>query len=462
MKQAITFTPMTNPHFPPITSQTHSTDGRALQPPASGIPAARAELLREHYRAALLDNVVPWWEKHGPDREYSGIFSCLERDGHTYSGDKYMWMNARAVWMFSRLYNQVEPRPLWRELAELGARFMLDHAFRDGGKMYFRLTREGKPLATCLSIYTEGFATIALAELSAAAGDRALWDRAVAMYGRLDALWGAPSDTALLGYPLQAQFHLHSHDIVRMTLAQVMRDHDADPRWLADTKRSVESILRLHWKPELSALLENVSFQGEALLDLTEGRMVNPGHAIEGAWMILEFARHTGDAALVQTAVDIILASLERGWDQRYGGIRYVLNIDGSPTHPLEGDMKLWWPHCETLYALLLAWDLTGRDDVQKWYDRVHEYAFGSFPDPEYGEWFGYLNRDGSPTWTAKATGWKCFFHLPRVLLRCCRLLDGRRRDEIRTLRVEGKEAGIAPAGPPSRPVRRKNAAPRE
>lgn len=391
---------------------------------SSLIPKQRAKSLCEHYRAALLDNVVPWWQKHGPDREFGGIYSCLERDGHRYSDDKYMWMNARAVWMFSHLYNQVEKRPLWRELAELGARFMLDHAFREGGKMYFRLTRDGKPLATCLSIYSEAFATIGLAELSVVNGDHSLWDRAVAMYDRLDAMWGTPSDTALLGYPLMTQFHLHAHDMMRMTLARVMNTLKPGARWQADMKRGAESAIRLHWKPELSAMLENVSPEGETMLDLPEGRMVNPGHAIEGAWMMLEIAQDTGDAAMAQTAVDIILSSLDRGWDAQYGGIRYMLNIDGSPPHPLEVDMKLWWPHCETLYALLLAWDMTGRDDLRVWYERVHQYAFGHFPDPDYGEWYGYLNRDGSPTWTAKATTWKCFFHLPRILLRCLQLLQ--------------------------------------
>jgi N-acylglucosamine 2-epimerase len=390
----------------------------------NSLPAVRAEQLREHYRSVLLDDIVPWWERNAVDRECGGFYSCLERDGHPYSSEKFMWMNARAVWMFSHLYNRVEPRPEWREMAEQGAQFMLKHAYRDDGKMYFRLTREGKPMATALSIYTESFATIALAELSAATGNHAYWDRAVQMYDRLMPRFGQPSDTALLGYPINAEFHLHAHDMVRITLAWVMNRIAPSERWEADLTLSVDSILRRHWKPELRALLENVAMDGSAMLDLPEGRMVNPGHAIECAWMLLEIAEHRDDEALRQTAYDIILASLERGWDEKYGGVRYVLNIDGSPTHSLEADMKLWWPHCESLYALLLAWKISGREDLGRWYERVHDYAFSSFPDREYGEWFGYLNRDGSPTWTAKATAWKCFFHLPRVLLRCYQLLS--------------------------------------
>ena len=63
-------------------------------------------------------------------------------------------------------------------------------------------------------------------------------------------------------------------------------------------------------------------------------------------------------------------------------------------------------------------------DDLAAWYERAHDYTFAHFPDPDYGEWFGYLNRDGSRVRTAKANGWKGFFHLPRVLLRCFGLLS--------------------------------------
>ena len=99
-------------------------------------------------------------------------------------------------------------------------------------------------------------------------------------------------------------------------------------------------------------------------------------------------------------------------------------NIDQTPCHNLEADLKLWWPHCESLYALLIAWAYTGREDIRQWYEKVHDYTFTHFPDPEYGEWYGYLNRDGSKVWTAKANGWKGFFHLPRILYRCYQLLS--------------------------------------
>ncbi len=392
------------------------------------IPVQRAAELYEHYRAALFDDVVPWWMSHSLDREYGGYYSLLERDGRPWATDKYMWMNGRQVWLLSHLYNVHQQNPQWLDAAALGAAFLRRHAFKDDGKMHFRLDRQGRSRSEVLSLYTEVFGAIAMAEYGKASGDESYWTKAIEMYDFLMPRLGQPSDTALLGYPIHAAFHLHAHDICRITVAWVFNEIRPDSRFEDDLTRSARSILQRHWKPHVPALLENVAMDGSPMLDLPEGRMFHPGHAIESAWMLMEIARKRGDQDLLRTSLEIVLASLEHGWDEDYGGIRYLTNVDWTPTHSLEADMKLWWPHGEALYALLLAWDLTGRNDMAQWYQKVHDYTFRHFPDPEYGEWFGYLNRDGSPVWTAKANGWKGFFHLPRVLHRCCRLLgrDGR------------------------------------
>lgn len=380
--------------------------------------------LREQYRSAMFDDVTPWWLKHSLDRECGGYYSLLERDGRPWGTDKYMWMAGREIWMFSHLYNHDQKNSAWLQAAQWGSQFLRRHAFTPEGKMYFRLSRDGKPRSKVLSTYTEVFGSIALAELSRAEADDTLWAKAMAMYELLIPRLGLPSDTALLGYPIEAQFHLHSHDMCRITVAWVYNEVRPDPRFDRDLALSAESIVRRHWKPDIPALLENVAMDGSPMLDLPEGRAAMPGHAIESAWMLMEIARKRNDQDLLRTAVDIVLASLDHGWDREYGGLRYITNIDWTPTHELGGNLKLWWPHCETLYALLLGWSLTGRAELWQWYETVHEYTFSHFPDPEYGEWFGYLDRDGKPVWTAKANGWKGFFHLPRILFRCFQLLS--------------------------------------
>ena len=394
------------------------------------MPMWRAMELKEHYRQAMFDDVMPWWMQHSLDPEFGGYYSHLGRDGKPYSTDKFMWMNGRQIWMLSHIYNTHEQRPEWLDAARLGVDFMLKHAFTENGKMHFRLTRDGKPRSGVLSTYTEIFAVIGLAEYSKAAADAAPWDRAICMYDSIMSRLGQPSNTPMLGYPINAEFHLHAHDMCRITVADVFDDIRSDERFREDLRKSADSIINLHWKPEMGAtpdrsvLLENVAMDGTPMFDIVEGRMFHPGHAIESAWMLMEASLKLRDTTLFDTAVDIMLASLNHGWDEEHGGIRYITNFDWTPTHDLAADLKLWWPHCEALYALLLAWEKTGRQDIGQWYEKVHKYVFEHFPDPQYGEWFGYLNRDGSPVWTSKANGWKGCFHLPRVLYRCYQLLD--------------------------------------
>lgn len=391
---------------------------------ASDSLLGRAAALREHYRASLFDDVIAWWIRHSLDREFGGYYSHLNRDGSTYSTDKYMWMNGRQVWMLSHLFNAHEPREEWRDAAKLGMDFMLRHAWKEGGKMHFRLTRTGESRSDVLSLFTEVFGTIALAEYSRVAGDDdALWNRAMEAYDFLMSRLGLPDNTPLLSYPLNTQVHLHGHDMCRITVAWVYNQIRPDARFENDITRSVESLVGLHWKPELGALLESVAPDGTPLLDIAECRMFHPGHTIESGWMLQEIAAVRNDAALRDTAIAMTLAALEHGWDNEFGGIRYITNIDWTPVHDLGADLKLWWVHSEALYSLLLGWALTGREELGRWYDKVHDYTFSRFPDPEYGEWYGYLNRDGSPVWQAKANGWKGCFHSPRVLYRCFRLL---------------------------------------
>ena len=79
--------------------------------------------------------------------------------------------------------------------------------------------------------------------------------------------------------------------------------------------------------------------------------------------------------------------------------------------------MKLWWVHAEALYAALYLFQLTGREDLWDWYRRLYEYTFSLFPDHAYGEWYGYLERDGSVAKTLKGGKWKGMFHVPRMLV---------------------------------------------
>ena len=382
----------------------------------------RAADLSRLYRAELVERVIPFWEERGPDRQHGGFFTCFDRDGTLYDTTKYVWLQGRYVWMLCRLYRLVEPRPVWLEAAQRGAEFMRRHCFDEAGRMYFAVSREGARLTKPWGIFAECFAALALAELARATGDDGPLEGAAALFRRAVEL-SRESDLDSLSYPEQPRPSTHAVPMILLNVAQELRAARPDPQFDAVADEMLDRILRLHCHPEHRALLENVAADGN-LLDGPDGRVINPGHALESAWFMLHEARHRGDDAVRDRAVAVIEWSLERGWDAEHGGLLYFVDSEGLPSPFLEWDMKLWWVHLEALYALLLAHHLTQRADLLTWFERVHTWTWQHFPDAEHGEWYGYLHRDGTPALSLKGSMWKGFYHLPRALLLCATLLD--------------------------------------
>jgi N-acylglucosamine 2-epimerase len=126
-----------------------------------------------------LNDVVPFWLRHGLDREHGGIITSLDRDGSILDTDKSVWFQGRAGWMFATLYNTVERRAEWLEAARSCVEFSRKHCFAPDGKMYFTVTREGQPLRMRRYVFSESFAAIANAAFATAAGDERAAEDAV-------------------------------------------------------------------------------------------------------------------------------------------------------------------------------------------------------------------------------------------------------------------------------------------
>ena len=379
--------------------------------------------LRDFYREQLLDDIIPFWMRHGLDREHGGFLHHLDRDGRVYSTDKGVWIQARAVWMLSKLYNTVERNEDWLDAARSGYEFLLRHCFDADGRMFFAVTREGRPLRKRRYLFSEAFTAIACSEYARASGDPNALAKAHEVYHDMVQAYRTPGMLAPKTDPATRPMQSHAMPMILIATTQELRISSSDPLYDEVIGQSLEAILHSFVHPDIPALLENVGSRGERL-DTPVGRLVNPGHAIESAWFLMHEGRHRGDKELITRACDILDWSLELGWDYEYGGLFSFVDVEGLPCEQLEWDMKLWWPHTEALYALLLALQLTGDERYEDWYDRMHDYTFSHFPDSGRGEWFGYLHRDGSVANTMKGGLWKGPFHIPRALWLMWRLLD--------------------------------------
>lgn len=369
------------------------------------------------YLNALREDVLPFWEQHSPDPEYGGYFTCLDRDGSVYDTEKFMWMQWRIVWMVSELYCTLEKRPEWLALAESGYRFLTQHGRDDQGRYYFALNRQGVPTMAPYSVYSECFAAMGCAAYYRASGDPEAREEAGRAYqnylGRQQRPKGEWTKELQGRAPMQTLgFHMGNANLLT-----VLSDCLGEPPDESVIREAVETVLNTFWSPEHKLLFENVRMDGHPDLESMGGRHLIPGHAIETMWMIMESAQRVGRKDWIDRAADIILAELDFAWDAEEGGLYYLMDALHKPHVELSWNMKLWWVHNEALIATWLAYRLTGRDTFATWFKRLHEWTWAHFPDREHGEWFGYLDRYGTPTHTLKGGKWKTLFHLPRMLL---------------------------------------------
>ncbi len=380
----------------------------------------------EVYRRDLFDSVLPFWMKHSIDRVHGGFFSCLDREGSIYDPRKYVWLNGRQVWMLSKLYNECGPREEWLAAARGGAEFLRRHAFDSEGRCYFSLTVEGRAAAYQRKPYGAVFVALGWLEYAKASGEEWARQGAIELFGKIrewirnPQLLGRP---ALSGAPAVSQL---ADVMVVTSLALELARDTGDANYDAILDECLASAL-LHLDGATGVLLENVSVLGEDLRGLPEGRLVCPGHSLEVCWFLLDVLERRPNLAMRTRVLEILAASVEYGWDAEYGGLFYFMDIEGKPALQLEAGMKLWWPHTEAIYALVRAWTLTGSEKWLSWLNKVHDYTYGTFPDPaaDRGEWFGYCDRGGKPTHSLKGNSYKGCFHVPRALWLSLQRLQG-------------------------------------
>lgn len=384
----------------------------------------RLDDLRNLYRDGLLSDTIPFWIPRSLDREYGGFIHVLDRDGSVLSTDKSIWLQARFSWMLATLYTSVEPRKEWLDAARSGVEFIARHGFDADHRMFFWVTREGKPLRKRRYVFSELFTAMAYAAFSLASGEANWASRGTEIFKTALRYHTTPGLLSPKVDPKTRPMKGLAMTMMLIATAQELRKAVHDPLFTTVIDDGINDLERHFLKPEFKCVLENVGPKGEAY-DTLDGRQVNPGHSLEAGWFVLAEGRfRNNDPRLIKLGTTIIDWSFEIGLDREDGGLLYFRDAKGLPPTEYWHDMKFWWPHNEAIVAALMAWRCTGDRKYLDWHAAMHDWAYGHFPDKEHGEWFGYLRRDGALSTPVKGTMWKGMFHLPRMQFLAWKLLE--------------------------------------
>ena len=400
------------------------------------LDSAEKKSLAQLYRDHLLNDVMPFWEKRTWDEQYGGYLTCFDRKGELTSANKGMWVQGRQLYMFSALYNQLEKRPTWLELARKGRDFMCANGYAGNGRWYYQMDRQGKVNESRLSLYTDAFALMGLCEYAVAAGTNEDMGLIEETYSAYERNFSATDFGEYFHFIHDPRYDYHGKYMITINLAGLAERVLGSERVRPLIDRSLEQILHVFAKDEHEALFEVVTKDGK--IDEHQGPIINPGHVLECMWFCMAEARRRKDQSIIDRCIQISDWAYARGYDPEYGGIYDIVTLDGYDLtqsdyirsnylrfdpdfHP---DEKSWWVHSEALYALLLGAVLTQNQQCYTRFSELHEWTFDKYSDREYGEWYMKLHRDGTPKNTDKGAPYRGAFHVPRALMLIMLLLE--------------------------------------
>ena len=384
--------------------------------------------VRKRYYDELVNDVLPFWLKYGMDPVNGGIYTGLDRDGSLIESDKSVWFQGRALWTFCTAYEKVGRKQEYLDAATSLVHFLEDHCFDSDGRMFFRVTADGRPVIKRLRyFFSETFAIIGFAAYSRITGREEYKKKALELFDFVEKLRTSKGILIPKFNPEVEPSISFGGPMILLNVLSELRaacpeDSEKINRSMAGLLEEVE---KYFVRDDLKVVLEQCAPDGRFMKEHYEGRLLNPGHAIEGAWFIMNEGLASDDRHLIDLGLKMLDWMWSVGWDEECGGgiIQYRDAI-GLPVSEYHQDMKFWWPQCEAAIATLMAYSITKENKWLCRFEMVDEYIEARFPDREYGEWFGYFHRDGSLATRIKGNLYKGPFHVPRMYMKCNEILD--------------------------------------
>jgi mannose/cellobiose epimerase-like protein (N-acyl-D-glucosamine 2-epimerase family) len=356
---------------------------------SAGAGEALATLKREHQllRRWLLNDAYPLWATQGYDRLHGGFEESLTSAGPSANQPRRARVQVRQIYSFARGASLGWNSDEARRLATQGLKYFLAHYRRSDGLFRTLVAADGKPLDERAFLYDQAFVLLALAEserLLRAGPELVDAARALrsALYRHLKRPGPGFSSGVPDAMPLLSNPHMH---LLEAALSWMSVGNDAEWRTLAD--EIVALALGRFIDAGSGTLRENFDEHWVPLAG-TAGRIVEPGHQFEWAWLLLCWTR-AGGAGSSHAAATLVQIGETHGIRD---GVAINALLDDFSIHDAEARL---WPQTERLKAAALMAATT--QDLRYWSMAVRAaQGLRRYLDTEVpGLWYDRLKPDG-------------------------------------------------------------------
>jgi len=378
----------------------------------------------DELRRQLFEEFLPFWENGAFDEELGGIMCYLYDDGSVQDDRKDIWYQGRGIWVYSYLFNHIDPNPKWLDRASRIRDFMVEYMHQGDGTWIGTVDRRGNPVAALdmsrgENIYGALFAAVGLIQLAKVTGGEADLELAKLSIRKSVELYETPSYGGIVvpeheGLGLRAQ----GHSFMFVWVIPQLLDLDPDPWFESVALEHLDHIENDFWNAEYGISNETLLHDYSRIPSLAD-QMV-PGHSVETQWMAMDLANRLGDnerAARFRTRMRRLI---EMNWDHVFDGLGDLdFHVFASDDHPAGPDfsVKAMWAQCEILVGALKVYSETGDAWALRWYERGWEYIQRTMRT-DSGVWTQAVDRRGNAIERPGISAYrKGNFHQPRALM---------------------------------------------
>ncbi|MGC1301260.1 MAG: AGE family epimerase/isomerase [Caulobacteraceae bacterium] len=297
----------------------------------------------------LFEDALPLWATVGVDATTGGFQEAIDLDGHVVPAVRRARVQARQVYTYATAGALGWTGP-WRDTMERGLAYFVGHWRRPDGLFRTKVNADGSPADEATFLYDQAFALFAMAAVAKAVPERreALAQDAYTLLDAIEANLSLPAGgfrEAEAARPYQSNPHMHLFE-ASLAWEELV---GAGSRWsrLAD---DIAGLCRRHFiDPRTGALREFFDAEWRPA-NGPDGRIVEPGHQLEWAWLTQRWSLSRGDAEGLAVAERLFEIGSVQGVDT----VRNVaFNALDDKLAPQDLSARLW-PQTERIKAALI------------------------------------------------------------------------------------------------------------